>query len=315
MLDKMFGKIRRVPMLANDQVDGVIVINKPRGVTSFDVVAKVRRAIGQKKVGHAGTLDPDVSGVLVVALGKATKLIDELQSRPKRYVGDITLGFATETEDLSGEIISEKAITVPYSDQQIDEAIQSLNGSIQQVPPMYSAVKVAGKRLYEYARAGETVTRPIREAHIYDFHRTSLVNYAHQQQKFDFEATVSKGTYIRTLAVDTGRQLGMPATMTRLERVMGSGMTLSQAIELNDVMTWPRTAILEKVIPISKLLNWPIKPLTDDEWFAVKNGQVITQWPADDNYLQLTYQDEVKAVYAYNQNTGEWRSRYVFNNK
>ena len=127
-------------MLANDQVDGVIVINKPRGVTSFDVVAKVRRAIGQKKVGHAGTLDPDVSGVLVVALGKATKLIDELQSRPKRYVGDITLGFATETEDLSGEIISEKAITVPYSDQQIDEAIQSLNGSIQQVPPMYSAV-------------------------------------------------------------------------------------------------------------------------------------------------------------------------------
>lgn len=302
-------------MQKNNPVDGVIVVNKPKGVTSFDVVAKVRRAVGQKKVGHAGTLDPNVDGVLVVALGKATKLIDELQSRPKRYIGEVTLGFATETEDLDGAIVAQQPITTPFSDEKIDQAMQQLTGEIQQIPPMFSAVKVAGKRLYEYARAGETVERPVRDATIYNFNRTSAVRFSQQQQIFDFEATVSKGTYIRTLAVDTGKQLGIPATMTRLTRTMGSGMTLSQAIDLDILTVMDREKVLELVIPIQALLTWPTKALTDDEWFAVKNGQKMTNWPAGETYLQLTYQGELKAVYAYQTAEQHWRSRYVFTNE
>lgn len=302
-------------MMKNNPVDGVIVVNKPKGVTSFDVVAKVRRAVGQKKVGHAGTLDPNVDGVLVVALGKATKLIDELQSRPKRYIGEITLGFATETEDLDGAVIAEQPIKTPFSDEAIDQAIQALNGDIEQVPPMFSAVKVAGKRLYEYARAGETVTRPVRAATIYDFHRTSPIAFNQAQQTFQFEATVSKGTYIRTLAADTGKQLGVPATMTSLTRTMGSGMDLSQAVDLAQIMAMDREAVLTHVVPVKTILTWPVKALTDDEWFAVKNGQKITSWPASDAYLQLTYQGELKAVYAYDTADQHWQSRYVFTNE
>lgn len=315
MLGKIFGITTREQMQQNKNIDGIIVVNKPRGMTSFDVVAKVRRAIGQKRVGHAGTLDPNVDGVLVVALGKATKLIDELQKRRKQYVGTITLGFATETEDLDGTVISEIPIQKPFSDSDIDQAILHLNGEIKQVPPMFSAVKVNGKRLYEYARAGEVVERPVRDAMIYDFKRTSDVIYQNQQQKFDFEATVSKGTYIRTLAIDTGTHLGIPATMTSLTRTIGSGMTLDQASELSDIMTLERTALLELIIPIKDLLTWPSKILTDDEWFAVKNGQKITTWPASDKYLQLIYRDEIKAVYAYNKEDGIWQSRYVFANE
>lgn len=302
-------------MQKNNPVDGILVVNKPKGVTSFDVVAKVRRAVGQKKVGHAGTLDPNVDGVLVVALGKATKLIDELQARPKRYIGEITLGFAMETEDLDGDVVAEQPITTPYTDAAIDQAIAQLNGPIQQVPPMFSAVKVAGKRLYEYARAGETVTRPVRDAMIYDFHRTSAVRYQQQQQKFNFEATVSKGTYIRTLAVDTGKQLEVPATMTSLTRTMGSGMPLSAATPLETITSLPREDVLKLVVPIQTVLTWPVKALTDDEWFAVKNGKKITNWPAADTYLQLTYQGELKAVYAYQAAEHHWQSRYVFTNE
>ena len=299
----------------NDSVDGLIVVNKPRGMTSFDVVAKVRRAIGQKRVGHAGTLDPNVDGVLVIALGKATKLVDELQARPKRYIGSITFGFATETEDLDGAVISKINIDEPFDDAAIDAAIAHLNGAIKQVPPMFSAVKVGGKRLYEYARAGEIAERPVRDAVIYNYKRTSDVIYDKQQQKFNFEATVSKGTYIRTLAVDTGRQLGVPATMTSLTRTMGSGITIAQATDLDKIVTSERAELLKLIIPIKDMLTWPTKVLSDSEWFAVKNGQKMTLWPASDTYLQLTYHDDLKAVYAYNKQDNVWQSRYVFTNE
>ncbi len=298
----------------NEPINGIIVINKPSGITSFDVVAKVRKAFGQKKVGHAGTLDPDVSGVLVVALGKATKLIDELQARPKKYEGEITLGFSTETEDASGAIVENKPIIEPFADAEIDQAIRDLNGNIKQVPPMFSAVKVNGKRLYEYARAGETVTRPVRDAIIYNYQRTSDITYSQQRQIFNFEATVSKGTYIRTLAVDTGKKLQIPATMTKLKRIMGSGMTLDKACDFDAIVTGNRDSLLNLVIPIPDILTWPSKELSADEWFAVKNGQKIASFDEESDLIQLTYKGELKAVYAYHAESNDWQSRYVFSN-
>ncbi|MCT4404318.1 tRNA pseudouridine(55) synthase TruB [Leuconostoc falkenbergense] len=302
-------------MTNKQMIDGVLVVDKPRGVTSFDVVRQVRRLFGQKKVGHAGTLDPSVAGVLVVALGKATKLIDELQTRPKRYIGEITLGFATETEDLDGAVIARKTIDTPIATTTIDAAIKALNGAIKQIPPMYSAVKVNGRRLYDYARAGETVTRPERDAMIYDFHRTSDVNFEDNVQKFNFEATVSKGTYIRTLASDTGKALNIPATMTSLTRTMGSGFTLSEAHELSEVEKLASDDLLQIIVPIKDILTWPTHILSDDEWFAVKNGQKIAHWEPSTNFKQLYYNGKLKAVYQYDNSEQVWRSRYVFDNQ
>lgn len=296
-------------------IDGVLVVDKPRGVTSFDVVRQVRRLFGQKKVGHAGTLDPSVAGVLVVALGKATKLIDELQTRPKRYIGEITLGFATETEDLDGAVIARKTIDTPIATTTIDAAIKVLNGAIKQIPPMYSAVKVNGRRLYDYARAGAIVMRPERDAMIYDFHRTSDVNFENNVQKFNFEATVSKGTYIRTLASDTGKALDIPATMTSLTRTMGSGFTLIQAHDLTEVEKLAPDDLLQIIVPIKDILTWPTHILSDDEWFAVKNGQKIAHWEPSTNFKQLYYNDKLKAVYQYDNSEQVWRSRYVFDNQ
>lgn len=302
-------------MTNKQMIDGVLVVDKPRGVTSFDVVRQVRRLFGQKKVGHAGTLDPSVAGVLVVALGKATKLIDELQTRPKRYIGEITLGFATETEDLDGAVIARKTIDTPIATTTIDAAIKVLNGAIKQIPPMYSAVKVNGRRLYDYARAGEIVMRPERDAMIYDFHRTSDVNFENNVQKFNFEATVSKGTYIRTLASDTGKALDIPATMTSLTRTMGSGFTLSQAHDLTEVEKLAPDDLLQIIVPIKDILTWPTHILSDDEWFAVKNGQKIAHWEPSTNFKQLYYNDKLKAVYQYDNSEQVWRSRYVFDNQ
>ncbi|MDI6666927.1 tRNA pseudouridine(55) synthase TruB [Leuconostoc falkenbergense] len=302
-------------MTNKQMIDGVLVVDKPRGVTSFDVVRQVRRLFGQKKVGHAGTLDPSVAGVLVVALGKATKLIDELQTRPKRYIGEIALGFATETEDLDGAVIARKTIDTPIATTTIDAAIKALNGAIKQIPPMYSAVKVNGRRLYDYARAGETVTRPERDAMIYDFHRTSDVNFENNVQKFNFEATVSKGTYIRTLASDTGKALDIPATMTSLTRTMGSGFTLNQAHDLTEVEKLATDDLLQIIVPIKDILTWPTHILSDDEWFAVKNGQKIAQWEPSTNFKQLYYNDKLKAVYQYDNSEQVWRSRYIFDNQ
>lgn len=302
-------------MTNKQMIDGVLVVDKPRGVTSFDVVRQVRRLFGQKKVGHAGTLDPSVAGVLVVALGKATKLIDELQTRPKRYIGEITLGFATETEDLDGAVIARKTIDTPIATTTIDAAIKVLNGAIKQIPPMYSAVKVNGRRLYDYARSGETVTRPERDAMIYDFHRTSDVNFENNVQKFNFEATVSKGTYIRTLASDTGKALDIPATMTSLTRTMGSGFTLSQAHDLTEIEKLAPDDLLQIIVPIKDILTWPTHILSDDEWFAVKNGQKIAHWEPSTNFKQLYYNDKLKAVYQYDNSEQVWRSRYVFDNQ
>lgn len=297
-------------------LDGVLIVDKPRGMTSFDVVAQLRRAVGQKKIGHAGTLDPNVEGVLVIALGKATKLIDLLQTRPKTYQGEITLGFRTETEDSDGAIIEEQALKEALPAAVIDQALHQLKGNIIQIPPMYSAVKVNGRRLYEYARAGEEVKRPQRSVTVYEFQRTSPLIYQEQRERFDFEARVSKGTYIRTLASDVGVQLGLPATMTRLIRTEGSGFTLAQSTPLADLLAMSSVDLQQKVQPIASLLDWPREDLSDAEWFAVSNGQKMKQWPSNDSgYLQLYYRDELKAVYNYDEADQLWRSRYVFNNQ
>ncbi|AIM64027.1 tRNA pseudouridine synthase B [Weissella ceti] len=218
-------------------MDGILPVYKETGMTSHDVVFKLRKILHTKKIGHAGTLDPSVDGVLPIAIGKATKTIEFLQMGGKTYTGSVTFGFSTTTEDLDGEIVSYDPLKTPFTEDKIAAAMADLEGDIIQIPPMFSAVKVNGRRLYDYARAGETVERPKRQATIFHFKRTSEILFDEEKglQTFNFEAKVSKGTYIRTLAVDLGEALGVPAVMSQLTRQSAGGFELAESHSLADI--------------------------------------------------------------------------------
>lgn len=300
-------------------MDGILPVYKEAGMTSHDVVFKLRKILHMKKIGHAGTLDPSVDGVLPVALGKATKTIEFLQESGKIYTGEVTFGFATTTEDLDGEVVESQPLSRPFTTDEIAVAMKALTGDITQIPPMFSAVKVNGRRLYEYARAGETVERPERQATIYRFERTSeaMFDETTGTQKFTFVAEVSKGTYIRTLAVDLGKQLGVPAVMSQLTRQKAGGYDLSQAHSLADIAEMMTTngnvdAWLQPLD--SAVAQYPHVALTDEQWAKVKNGIGLPKTaliPVADKIV-ITYQGDVKSVFEWRADRNQYRPYRTF---
>lgn len=206
---------------------------KPEGWTSHDVVAKVRRLLKMKRIGHAGTLDPMVTGVLPLCLGRSTRVVEYVQDRPKAYTATLRLGIATDTEDITGDVI-ERSDHVSVSLEQVQAALTRFEGTIDQVPPMFSAVKVDGKRLYELAREGKTVERKSRKVHIYQIELLST-NLQAEEPEITFSVECSKGTYIRTLCVDIGKALGVPATMAKLIRTMSGGITEESCLTIEQI--------------------------------------------------------------------------------
>ena len=221
--------------IRKQNMNGIINLKKEAGMTAHDAVFKLRKILGTKKVGHGGTLDPDVVGVLPIAVGKATRMVEFMQDEGKVYEGEITLGYSTTTEDASGEVVAETPVLSPLDEKLVDEAIASLTGPITQIPPMYSAVKVNGRKLYEYARAGQEVERPERQVTIYSFERTSPISYEDKLARFTFRVKCSKGTYIRTLSVELGEKLGYAAHMSHLTRTSAAGLNLEDALTLEEV--------------------------------------------------------------------------------
>lgn len=216
-------------------MNGVLLLNKPRGMTSHDCVMKVRRLLGTKKVGHTGTLDPDVDGVLPICVGSATKLVQFLTAKTKEYIGEVTVGYSTTTEDASGEIVQQRFVTNSFSVEDIEQVLRSMVGTSVQVPPMYSAVKVDGKKLYEYARAGLEVKRPQREITIFELELLGEVYQIDGLLKFKFRIRGSKGIFIRTVAVNIGEKLGYPAHMSNLTRIASGHFKLENCITLSDI--------------------------------------------------------------------------------
>ena len=213
--------------------DGVLVVDKPPGPTSHDVVQTVRRAAGQSRVGHTGTLDPAATGVLVVCLGRATRLVQFLQAGTKTYRANLVLGVTTTTQDADGEVVA----TRDASD--VDEAglrrvLEQLTGEIDQLPPMVSAVKVGGRRLHEAARAGEEVEREPRRVHVHEQRLLELRPGARAEA--EIEVTCSPGTYVRTLAHDAGELLGVGGSLTGLRRVGNGPFTTADAHPLDAVV-------------------------------------------------------------------------------
>lgn len=209
---------------------GIICVNKPAGFTSFDVIAKMRGILKMKRLGHAGTLDPMATGVLPVFAGRAAKACDILPDHDKTYRAGFRLGVSTDTQDSTGEVLSEKDIVVPRD--RLLSSLESFRGSIEQVPPMYSAVSVGGKRLYELAREGRTVERPARTVTVYSL---ELSDYDEESRSGTLEVSCSKGTYIRTLISDIGDALGSGGMMTSLVRTRACGFSLEDCVTLEQL--------------------------------------------------------------------------------
>jgi tRNA pseudouridine55 synthase len=226
-------------------MDGVININKPVGITSFDVVRSIMKICGTKKVGHTGTLDPLASGVLPVCIGRATKIVDYIMEETKIYDAELMLGIKTDTYDREGQIISKREVEL--SEEIICETIKSFLGEIDQEPPMFSALKVNGKRLYELARQGITVDREKRKVNIYSLEIMDI-----SMPTITFRVTCSKGTYIRSLCNDIGEKLGVGGTMWSLKRIQTGVFNINNAVDLSSLN---KDNVNEHIISIENALE------------------------------------------------------------
>lgn len=217
-------------MINNDNIAGILPVNKPQGWTSFDVVAKLRGVLKIKRLGHAGTLDPMATGVLPVFVGKATKACDILPDTRKAYTAGFKLGIKTDTLDITGRVLEEKPSDI--SRERLEEVKERFIGEITQLPPMYSAVKVDGKRLYQLAREGRTVERTPRSCTV---HSIEMISFDEKAQQGDLNISCEKGTYIRTIIDDIGDALGTGAVMTSLVRTCSGGFDISGCLTIDEI--------------------------------------------------------------------------------
>ncbi|AYV66053.1 MULTISPECIES: tRNA pseudouridine(55) synthase TruB [Niallia] len=259
-------------------MEGILPLWKPKGLTSHDCVFRLRKILHMKRIGHTGTLDPDVTGVLPICLGRATKVAEYITDAGKEYVGEVTIGYSTTTEDRSGEKVEEKKVAEIITRDRIEAILRELTGEITQTPPMYSAVKVNGKRLYEYARQGIEIDRPSRQVNIYSL---DLIDEWQVLQgdtvSFRFRVSCSKGTYIRTLAVMIGEKLGYPAHMSDLCRTRSAAFTKQECVTFEELEKYVENGKLENYIyPLEDaLLHLPKYEINDTLAMKVRNGTVL----------------------------------------
>ncbi|MBE6988389.1 MAG: tRNA pseudouridine(55) synthase TruB [Ruminococcaceae bacterium] len=223
-------------------LNGILVVDKPKDFTSHDVIGKMRGILKMRQIGHAGTLDPIATGVLIVLLGKATRASDYLMAEQKEYVAKLILGKTTDTQDITGNVLTESEVSV--TEEQFIDAMNSFIGDIEQIPPMYSAIQIGGKRLYDLARKGIEVERKSRLINIAGI---ELLN--HNGSEYEIKIACSKGTYIRTLCHDIGAKLGCGATMTELRRVKSGNFIVEKACTIDDIQNG---RVLDFLIPTER---------------------------------------------------------------
>jgi len=258
---------------SSDSYQGVLLVDKPSGMTSHDVIDYIRRTVKQRSVGHAGTLDPAAEGLLIICLGKATKIARFLTGHDKTYVADVRLGRESVTFDAEG--LDDSAPTKPppsLSEKEIEELLSQFRGHVTQTVPVYSAVHVDGQRLYEKARRGEKVEAPSREV---DIHRIDLITYEEGLMRLEIEC--SKGTYIRSIAHEIGSKLGCGAYLSHLRRTASGRFGLEDALTLDDVEELCQKQELDQnVIPIERALDLSAVRVSDDFCRYVQNGRTPT---------------------------------------
>ncbi len=265
-------------------MDGVVIINKPKGMTSQNVVSKVKRILNEKKVGHAGTLDPNATGVLPILVGKATKISKYLIEHDKSYEAIIKLGEKRSTGDIEGDIVEKKEIKLDkYTSEDIQNILNMFLGKTKQIPPMYSAIKVNGKKLYEYAREGKEVELKEREIEIFNI---QLKNVDYENQEISYIVDCSKGTYIRTLCEDIAKKLNTVGYMKELTRLRVDKFNISNAITLEELEEKKNNSNFEDIIPIESLFSdKPKIILTNKKENLFLNGVKLTFNNEDGTYL------------------------------
>ena len=266
--------------------NGLLLVNKEAGFTSNDVVAKLRGILKQKKIGHTGTLDPDAVGLLVVCLGNATRAVELLSEHDKEYIALVRLGVITDTQDMTGTILEERDASV-VTREKLNEAVQAFRGTYDQIPPMYSAVKVQGRRLYKLAREGKTVERAARAVSIY---RLDLLSFNGSQLLLD--VSCSKGTYIRTLCNDIGELLGCGGCLSSLRRTEAGVFSVSQANSLEEIIAGkfsllPTDTLFQKYAALS---------LKEDDEKRVRNGGTFQSEVQDGLYRLYALSGEFLAL-------------------
>lgn len=271
-------------------MDGILVVDKPKGPTSRDVVNQVSKILGTKKVGHTGTLDPIATGVLVLTIGKGTKLTEMLQATTKEYIATATFGILSDTLDTEGTIIKEEPVTITEAD--VKQALKAMEGTYEQEVPIYSAIKVNGKKLYEHARKNEQVeTLPTRTVTIYE---TEFLSF--EENKATFRVVVSKGTYIRSLIRDLAKNLNTIAIMSDLRRTKQGTFRVEESHPLEEI-----TKDTE-LISLTDAVSIPKQEATGEILFKIKNGAVfeltqkapIVLWTNNGKALAIYEQDGKK---------------------
>ena len=277
-------------------MDGIIVIDKPLGRTSHDMVGFVRRLLGIKKVGHTGTLDPDATGVLPICIGKATKASEMLTESEKAYRAQLVLGMITDTLDASGEILAEQPVAV--TKEQIEKIISEFIGEIEQIPPMFSAIKKDGKKLYELARAGITVERKSRKVKIYDI---KIEEIDLKQGTVTIYVECSKGTYIRTLCEDIGLRLGCGAYMNTLVRTKSAQFVIEDSFTVEKLSEMKENGTInEAIIPVDRVFSAYKSVILNDfltqkakngvkiRYKSLKEGSFYRVYGADNTFLCIS---------------------------
>jgi tRNA pseudouridine55 synthase len=296
--------------MTEELFEGILPVWKPEGFTSHDVVAKIRGILRIKRIGHTGTLDPQVTGVLPLCIGRATRLVEYIQELPKEYEATLKIGISTDTEDAGGQI-TEQVDEVHLSEETVTEAILSFIGDIDQIPPMYSAVKVDGKRLYELARQGVEVERKSR---VVTIHEIQILHMALElpHPEIRFRVRCSKGTYIRTLCVDIGRALGYPAVMSHLIRTSTGSIEQEQCLTIEQIeLLHKQNMLTHKLIPVEKALaHMPsvhldeiqtrkallgqrfVLEIENNSFYAAHAQQLVTAYSADSRFIGIFQWDK-----------------------
>jgi len=280
-------------------VNGIIIIDKPAGWTSHDVIAKLRGAIKQKRIGHGGTLDPMATGVLPIFIGRATRAAEFCENAEKEYIAGLRLGIVTDTQDITGNIISENEVTV--TEENLKATLPHFTGALKQIPPMYSAIKKDGKKLYELARQGIEIPREPRDVYIsllelLDYCRSENTNNyviagsTRNPLSYTLRIVCSKGTYIRTLCFDIGAKLGCGGTLSELRRTGAGVFSIENSHTLDDVLAKVLTdSVSDVLLPTDSIFsNYPDIILSEDEVQKAKNGAICkTQESTEDGKYRV----------------------------
>ena len=290
-------------------INGVINVYKEPGYTSHDVVAKLRGILKQKKIGHMGTLDPNAVGVLPVCLGKATKLCNLLSEKDKTYTATMLLGTETDTQDTTGQITNQtpEEEVMKLSEEKVFDVIKSYIGEYDQIPPMFSAIKIGGGKLYNLARRGEVIERPARHCRIIDITVTKM-----ELPRVDLHVTCSKGTYIRTLCHDIGKDLGVGGCMEKLVRTKVERFSVEDSITLKQIEEFRDNNTLEDYItPVDEMLeNYSKCMVSKGAEKLVYNGNIFT---SGNTFLKMNHEDgQIVRVYT---SEGEFIGLYKFNSE